>query len=190
MTSRTPRTVDDRLPNCSPDPFVPVAIAPEMVCASTSPWLASDSPASHSGAPTLARPVPARTLARPVSGFALVTPCNLRDVQQGVVGLHDGGEGVAAAGYADTVPLSRRRADGTDDVVVCGGDHRFGVVEALVAAPVLPVMAGIGRQSLVGQEVSVYTPQDLARAEKLLNTRPRNILNWQTPELVFARGLS
>ena len=41
-----------------------------------------------------------------------------------------------------------------------------------------------------GKDLSVYTPQDLARAEKLLNSRPRKILNWQTPELVFARGLS
>ena len=27
---------------------------------------------------------------------------------------------------------------------------------------------------------------DLARAEKLLNNRPRKILNWQTPHRVFA----
>ena len=41
-----------------------------------------------------------------------------------------------------------------------------------------------------GKDLSVYTPEDLARAEKLLNSRPRKILNWQTPELVFTRGLS
>ena len=31
--------------------------------------------------------------------------------------------------------------------------------------------------------------EDLARAEKLLNNRPRKILNWQTPHRVFAHGL-
>jgi transposase, IS30 family len=39
-----------------------------------------------------------------------------------------------------------------------------------------------------GKDLSTYTPDDLARAEKLLNTRPRKILNWRTPALVFATG--
>ena len=39
------------------------------------------------------------------------------------------------------------------------------------------------------KDLSVYTPDDLARAEKLLNSRPRKILNWHTPGLVFTRGL-
>jgi transposase, IS30 family len=40
-----------------------------------------------------------------------------------------------------------------------------------------------------GKDLSIYTPDDLARAEKLLNSRPRKILDWRTPELVFASGL-
>ena len=36
------------------------------------------------------------------------------------------------------------------------------------------------------KDLSVYTAEDLARAEKLLNNRPRKILNWHTPDLVFA----
>jgi IS30 family transposase len=40
-----------------------------------------------------------------------------------------------------------------------------------------------------GKDLSSYTPEDLARAEKLLNSRPRKILNWRTPDLVFAHGL-
>ena len=40
------------------------------------------------------------------------------------------------------------------------------------------------------KDLSVYTAEDLARAEKLLNNRPRKILNWHTPDLVFAGGLA
>ena len=40
-----------------------------------------------------------------------------------------------------------------------------------------------------GKDLSIYTPEDLARAEKLLNNRPRKVLNWQTPHRVFAHGL-
>ena len=40
-----------------------------------------------------------------------------------------------------------------------------------------------------GKDLSIYTPEDLARAEKLLNNRPRKILNWRTPDRVFAHGL-
>ena len=40
-----------------------------------------------------------------------------------------------------------------------------------------------------GKDLSAYTPQDLARAEKLLNSRPRKILDWRTPDLVFTGGL-
>ena len=40
-----------------------------------------------------------------------------------------------------------------------------------------------------GKDLSVYTSEDLARAEKLLNTRPRRILGWHTPDVVFTRGL-
>ena len=39
------------------------------------------------------------------------------------------------------------------------------------------------------KDLSIYTLEDLARAEKLLNNRPRKILNWHTPDLVFTRGL-
>jgi len=41
-----------------------------------------------------------------------------------------------------------------------------------------------------GKDLSIYTPADLARAEKLLNSRPRKILNWRTPDLVFAKDYS
>jgi IS30 family transposase len=41
-----------------------------------------------------------------------------------------------------------------------------------------------------GKDLSIYTPDDLARAENLLNSRPRKILNWSTPELIFATGLT
>jgi IS30 family transposase len=41
-----------------------------------------------------------------------------------------------------------------------------------------------------GKDLSVYTAEDLARAEKLLNHRPRKILNWHTPDLVFTDGLA
>ena len=40
------------------------------------------------------------------------------------------------------------------------------------------------------KDLSVYTAEDLARAEKLLNNRPRKILNWHTPDLVSAGGLA
>jgi IS30 family transposase len=41
-----------------------------------------------------------------------------------------------------------------------------------------------------GKDLSDYTPEDLARAEKLLNSRLHKILSWQTPEPVFTRRLS
>ncbi len=41
-----------------------------------------------------------------------------------------------------------------------------------------------------GRDLNLYTPEDLARAEKLLNDRPRKILNWRTPGAVFAAGLT
>ncbi len=40
-----------------------------------------------------------------------------------------------------------------------------------------------------GKDLSIYSPENLARAEKLLNNRPRKILNWRTPALVFTGGL-
>jgi hypothetical protein len=40
-----------------------------------------------------------------------------------------------------------------------------------------------------GQDLSIYTPEDLARAEKLLNNRPRKVLSLNTPDRVFAHGL-
>jgi IS30 family transposase len=39
------------------------------------------------------------------------------------------------------------------------------------------------------KDLSVYTVEDLRRAEKLLNSRPRKILNWRTPDRVFTRGI-
>lgn len=41
-----------------------------------------------------------------------------------------------------------------------------------------------------GKDLSIYTPGDLTRAENLLNSRPRKILNWSTPELIFTTGLA
>jgi transposase, IS30 family len=41
-----------------------------------------------------------------------------------------------------------------------------------------------------GHDLSIYTPADLARAEKLLNNRPRKVLGWRTPGVVFASGLT
>jgi IS30 family transposase len=41
-----------------------------------------------------------------------------------------------------------------------------------------------------GKDLSVYTAEDLARAEKLLNNRPRKILNSHTPDLVFTDGVA
>ena len=39
------------------------------------------------------------------------------------------------------------------------------------------------------KDLSIYTLEDLARAEKLLNNRPRKIPNWSTPDRVFIHGL-
>ena len=41
-----------------------------------------------------------------------------------------------------------------------------------------------------GKDLSIYTPEDLARAEKLLNIRPRKILNWSTPTASSPTGYS
>jgi IS30 family transposase len=41
-----------------------------------------------------------------------------------------------------------------------------------------------------GRDLSAYTLDDLARAEQLLDDRPRKTLNWQTPGFVFAAGLT
>ncbi len=41
-----------------------------------------------------------------------------------------------------------------------------------------------------GTDLSIYTTDDLAKVEKLLNDRPRKILNWRTPDRVFAAGLT
>lgn len=40
-----------------------------------------------------------------------------------------------------------------------------------------------------GKDLSIYTSEGLARAEKLLNSRPRKILGWRTPGSVFEHGL-
>ena len=40
-----------------------------------------------------------------------------------------------------------------------------------------------------GKDLSIYTPEDLARAEKLLNNRPRKILNWQYTRPRLRHGL-
>jgi IS30 family transposase len=41
-----------------------------------------------------------------------------------------------------------------------------------------------------GRDLSAYTLDDLARAEQLLNDRPRKTLKWRTPGSVFAAGLA
>ena len=41
-----------------------------------------------------------------------------------------------------------------------------------------------------GSDLSVYTLQDLQRAEHLLNHRPRRVLDWKTPAAVFTAGLT
>lgn len=41
-----------------------------------------------------------------------------------------------------------------------------------------------------GRDLSVYTVEDLQRAERLLNSRPRRVLGWRTPDAVFHAGLS
>ena len=41
-----------------------------------------------------------------------------------------------------------------------------------------------------GRDLSIYTVEDLQRAERLLNTRPRRILQWKTPDDVFRAGLT
>jgi IS30 family transposase len=41
-----------------------------------------------------------------------------------------------------------------------------------------------------GGDLSIYTLDDLTRAERLLNDRPRKTLNWRTPRTVFATGLA
>ena len=41
-----------------------------------------------------------------------------------------------------------------------------------------------------GRDLSVYTVDDLRRAEQLLNTRPRRVLQWKTPDAVFTSGLA
>ena len=38
-----------------------------------------------------------------------------------------------------------------------------------------------------GKRLSIYTLEDLARAEKLLNNRPRKIPNWSTPDRIISR---
>ena len=48
---------------------------------------------------------------------------------------------------------------------------------------------GLLRQFFPKGKTYRYTPEDLARAEKLLNSRPRKILDWRTPGAVFAHGL-
>jgi transposase, IS30 family len=40
-----------------------------------------------------------------------------------------------------------------------------------------------------GRDLSLYTPEDLKRAEQLLNNRPRRVLDWKTPAAVFTAGL-
>jgi transposase, IS30 family len=40
------------------------------------------------------------------------------------------------------------------------------------------------------RDLSLYTANDLIKAERLLNQRPRRILQWATPASVFAAGLS
>jgi transposase, IS30 family len=41
-----------------------------------------------------------------------------------------------------------------------------------------------------GRDLSVYTVEDLQRVERLLNTRPRRVLQWKTPDAVFYDGLA
>jgi IS30 family transposase len=40
-----------------------------------------------------------------------------------------------------------------------------------------------------GRDLSIYTHEDLKGAEQLLNTRPRRVLDWKTPDTVFTAGL-
>jgi IS30 family transposase len=40
-----------------------------------------------------------------------------------------------------------------------------------------------------GGDLSVFTPEDLARVEDLLNNRPRRVLGWRTPADVFATAM-
>jgi IS30 family transposase len=40
-----------------------------------------------------------------------------------------------------------------------------------------------------GRDLSIYTVDDLKRAEQLLNSRPRRVLEWKTPATVFTSGL-
>ena len=41
-----------------------------------------------------------------------------------------------------------------------------------------------------GSDLSVFTPEDLARVQNLLNNRPRQVLRWRTPAQVFAANLT
>ena len=80
---------------------------------------------------------------------------------------------------------------GAGDVVVAGEEGVF------FAEPASPWQRGTNENTNgllrqffpKGKGLSIYTPKDLARAEKLLNNRPRKILNWRTPDRVFAHGL-
>jgi hypothetical protein len=40
-----------------------------------------------------------------------------------------------------------------------------------------------------GKGLAVCTPEDLSSAEKLLNSRPRKILDWRTPDPAVSQGL-
>jgi IS30 family transposase len=41
-----------------------------------------------------------------------------------------------------------------------------------------------------GRDLSIHTPDDLRNAENLLNGRPRRVLEWKAPAVVFANGLA
>lgn len=50
---------------------------------------------------------------------------------------------------------------------------------------------GLARQYLPKRtDLSIHTPEDLARIEHRLNTRPRKILGWRTPHDVFQTALA
>lgn len=64
VTMRARRRVEENEPRRTPEPCVPVPIAPPIYWVSMSPWFASVSPASHSGSPNAPTLVPASAVAR------------------------------------------------------------------------------------------------------------------------------
>ena len=76
-TMRQPRSEAEKLCRRMPEPWVAVPIAPLMPWVSMSPWLASDSPASHSGSPKPPIGVPGSARTRPVGASTCVIPSRL-----------------------------------------------------------------------------------------------------------------